>query len=170
MSPEELFNQILVYPLVYLVGLVVVIILGYPIKWLLDHVSDEIDTKLPYGAKEMRDLEDWKKKIESTERGGLWLGYLERTISYLTFLLEAYTLLIAWLAFKVASKWEVWSNINKVPDDPESEEYDFNIWERRMWATRILQRFNIGTLSNILAGLIGVLITNLIIHFYQSFI
>ncbi len=168
MSPEELFNQILVYPLAYLVGLAVSILLGFPIGWILEYVSNDIsDKNPPYGRDPKTfDAKDWQKKVKPPERGGVVLGYFERTLYYFLFLLKAYFVIIAWLAFKVASKWEVWQNITQVPSEiKHGENYDFTIWDRRAWSSIVLQRFNIGTLANILAGLIGVFVTYLILNY-----
>jgi ABC-type multidrug transport system permease subunit len=64
----------------------------------------------------------------------------------------------AWLAFKVAAKWESWTNIVKFNEKLENKD-DFEYLKlRNNLATSVLQRFLIGTILNILIAFIGIVI------------
>ncbi len=61
----------------------------------------------------------------------------------------------AWLAFKVASKWNAWTNITAVPKQVEGmADLDFAIGRRR-WASHVLTTFLVGTACNICVGMLG---------------
>jgi len=104
---------------------------------------------------------DPSKKLKG---GGFYLGLLERVFFYFAFLMWAPELIIGWLVFKVGSKWEVWQNIVKVPPTA-NEEPIVGLISRRMWGSRILQGFLVGTMGNIIAGLLGVFSTLVLIKF-----
>jgi len=79
-----------------------------------------------------------------------WLGWLELVAFYMAIWHGdgAEWLVAGWLGFKVAAKWETWSNIIKVPGEGD-------VQDRMHWGTWILQRFLIGTIANIVAALIA---------------
>ena len=83
--------------------------------------------------------------------GGPWLGFLERSLFYGALWSGAGTLIAAWLAFKLASKWEVWKNVIRVPNDQEAP----NEWfaATHTFGSWILQRFWIGTLLNLVLAM-----------------
>jgi hypothetical protein len=87
--------------------------------------------------------------------GGQWIGIFERYFCFVAFWAGTSTLVAGWLAFKVASKWEVWKNINQVPAELTGvTDVDwFGI--RAVYGSWILTRFWIGTLGNVSAGVIG---------------
>ena len=60
---------------------------------------------------------------------------------------------IGWLAFKVASKWQVWSTVVKVPDSIKGVGEPELLTARRKWGANLLMRFWIGTLGNLLVGI-----------------
>ncbi|MCI0451602.1 MAG: hypothetical protein L0Z51_04310 [Candidatus Latescibacteria bacterium] len=92
------------------------------------------------------------------EHAGKWLGGLERLVALASAWTGAYELLAGWLAFKVASKWEVWSNVLKVPDSlPDVPPLEY-LKARRIWGSLMLMRFLIGTLSNVLLGFVAAYI------------
>ncbi len=87
------------------------------------------------------------------EVGGKWLGALERLVSATAAWANEYTLLAGWLAFKVASKWEVWSNVLRVPQSlRDTPDLDY-LRVRRIWGSRMMMRFLLGTLSNVMLGI-----------------
>ena len=87
-----------------------------------------------------------------TEAQGKWLGMLERTISAVAGWTHAYELAAGWLAFKVASKWEVWSNVLRLPESFPGVEPLPWLRARRQWGANLLMRFLTGTISNVLLG------------------
>jgi hypothetical protein len=111
-----------------------------------------------------------KTQWEAVVRGGggaraaSWLGAFECLLAYVAMILfekEAATLIGGWLAFKVASKWESWSNVGKVPEtlgDLNVSQLDF-LRARRQWGTMVYTRFLVGTLLNVVMGVLtGVIV------------
>lgn len=86
------------------------------------------------------------------EAQGHWLGMLERSISAVAGWTQTYELAAGWLAFKVASKWEVWSNVMKLPDAFPGIEPIPYLKARRLLSSNLLMRFLIGSASNVLLG------------------
>jgi len=120
----------------------------------------DIDERPPTGIKPMA----WRAVITKPREGGKWLGRLERIMFFCAFLIDQPLLIGGWLAFKVASKWEVWNNIVKVPDNIEKvNQIDF-LRARRQWGSGLYQGFLIGTCANIIAGLIGSTISRFIFN------
>ncbi|MDH3280932.1 MAG: hypothetical protein OEQ18_07360 [Gammaproteobacteria bacterium] len=99
---------------------------------------------------------DWNS-LTARPGSGDWLGFLERLLSFATFAVAEYVILGGWLAFKLAAKWEAWKNIGQVA--PSVESIPTLIWyqARSAHSSWLLSRFLIGTLANILIGLVGVL-------------
>ena len=63
--------------------------------------------------------------------------------------------LLVGLAFKVASKWNAWTNIIAVPKElPGLDPLEY-LAARRKWGSRVLVTFLVGTLANVLAGYFG---------------
>jgi hypothetical protein len=87
-------------------GLIVAFLLGLVVRPILEYTTGQ--------------------DIVGRGAGGKWLGLLERFFSFAIFWLEAYGSLAAWLTFKVASKWEAWSNVVRVPSDlPDVDKIDY---------------------------------------------
>jgi hypothetical protein len=82
-------------------------LLGLPVKRFLKRKIKEPTS--PEG------LEKDCGKIIQRSPGGTWIGFFERIISLVSFWSGQHNILGAWLAFKVAAKWEVWKNIVQVP-------------------------------------------------------
>jgi hypothetical protein len=153
---EQTIDQILAHPLSFSFSLLLIVLALFPIEAILNSVRDRIQVPRPRGLR-ASDNETWDKLAETPgPRGGRWIGILERLFLFIALLLELPELVIAWLGFKVASKWEVWANLYKVPEvirglDP----LDFFLARTRMGA-RVFQRFLIGTLSNVATAAIGL--------------
>ena len=106
------------------------------------------------GPRSARDAMRWLTHAMRSD-GAEWLGRLERLLSFGIFWLGAYEVLIAWLGFKVASKWEVWSNVVQVPSDlPDVDKTDY-FRARSQLGSWLFTRFALGTLLNVLIGLVG---------------
>lgn len=60
----------------------------------------------------------WNRLTKDADvvKGGWWLGHFERLLFFGAVWPESYEIIAGWLAFKVASKWEVWSSIISVPE------------------------------------------------------
>ena len=111
----------------------------------------------------------WECIIESVDEAaeggygaaGEFLGALERILYFIAFWHGAYVLIAAWLGFKVATKWQSWSNllsnidVPELPDFPHIEAVN-RLRARRYLGWRLSQRFLIGTILNILICFLGV--------------
>ncbi len=87
---------------------------------------------------------------------GAWIGALERLVALLAAWQGQYELIAGWLAFKVAAKWESWSNTLSLPDtfaDLKPEQY---LLARRTWGSVMFGRFVVATAANILLGFVAM--------------
>jgi hypothetical protein len=133
-----------------IVGLVVLYLVGTAARPLLDRVKRSY--VLPPPADSLK--EKWSSLTQG-DRAGAALGHLERLTFFVAFWFDAPAVVAAWLAFKVASKWNVWSNVISVPKTiPGIDELDYFI-ARRKWGSQVLMTFLIGTLFNVLAGFVA---------------
>ncbi|MFH1800653.1 MAG: hypothetical protein ABH891_07430 [Candidatus Omnitrophota bacterium] len=80
------------------------------------------------------------------------LGLLEVVFFFIAFAVHAPKLILVWLAFKLASKWQAGSAIVKTPEHIEGLETMYYWGARNRVAAYTLQRWLIGTLANIVAG------------------
>jgi hypothetical protein len=133
--------------------------LGLFVKLIITSVSKSIDKTISEDRGE-EIYQDWDKLVDPKDSGGVWLGNLERTLFYILFLIGKPEGIAFWLTIKVASKWEIWQNIVNVPDDDiKDDDYEWlDLVTRRKWGSRVLQRFLIGTLVNVLIGFVGALL------------
>ncbi|HJU43660.1 MAG TPA: hypothetical protein VJ691_12620 [Vicinamibacterales bacterium] len=104
------------------------------------------------------DSDKWNAAISGTPGLGSLMGYLESCLTFLAVLFlpteQAGYVVAAWLAFKLASKWETWSNIVKIPEQLNGsavDQIDY-LRARRHWGELLYTRFTAGTLLNLLAG------------------
>ena len=102
--------------------------------------------------------EVWELAMRRGE-GGPYLGSVEALIFFLAIWVEGWILLASWLAFKVASKWQSWSQLAYLPKPPASFD-DQGMIEyallRHTWTARRYVTFLVGTGGNILVGAFGV--------------
>ncbi|MEW8185663.1 MAG: hypothetical protein AB2794_11685 [Candidatus Thiodiazotropha endolucinida] len=162
-----------------LIGIIIGIFACYIIwpilKWWLNQVTTSSELPPPDGIEE----KDWLKLIspsrlksgsEDTEINSWlqeikrlpnsapeWLGILERILSFTAFFLNAPLIIVGWLAFKVASKWQVWANVVQVPKASDGAIDKSSITfliARHRWGSFILMRFLIGTVTNVLLGIV----------------
>ena len=87
-------------------GTLVVIVLEWPIDYLMEKVHKGVELPKVAGMSQSQ----WKILNERIP-GGKRIGRLERAFFFVAFSIGAPELVAVWLAFKVASKWETWSNI-----------------------------------------------------------
>lgn len=130
------------------VAIVVTIILGLGVRPFLECATRETRPDAPDGV----DPVLWNHIVHRASAGG-WLGFFERLISLAAFWMEAYVIIAGWLAFKVASKWEIWRNVIQVPSKLDEVPDLTYLRARNAWGSWIFTRFLIGTLMNVLIGL-----------------
>jgi hypothetical protein len=136
-----------------IVGLLITVALGLLVPHVLAYAGKSISLDPPSGASDEQKRE-WKKLMKGNESGAV-LGFLERLIFFAAFFAQAHIAVAAWLAFKVASKWNAWENVIAIPDKLEGIENLSFLVARRNWGSHVLMTFLIGTACNILAGLLG---------------
>lgn len=145
-------------PLAYLVqilaGLLVTFLLGLMVKPLLTHATKSMSLPPPSSAL----ASEWARVVSGNE-GGSVLGFLERFLFFCAFLANADVVVAGWLAFKVASKWNAWTNVVSVPKDILGVDPIGFLIARRSWASHLLMTFLVGTLANVIAGFLGVVVT-----------
>lgn len=122
-----------------------------PIGVLMSYVGTAIE--FPRKPKKMTPKQ--YKELKGPIPGGAAMGFFERLYFFVVLAAGAPVLVGVWLAFKVASKWDAWSNIYRLPD--KIEEADGLEWFliRRSFGAKVYQRFAIGTAVNFLAAAIG---------------
>jgi len=131
-------------------GLLALAIFGQGAKPLLQHVKKSYSLQPP--SEPLR--EKWAALTQGDNAGAL-LGHLERIALFVAFWFDASAIVAAWLAFKVASKWNAWSNVISVPKAiPGIDELDYLI-ARRRWGSQVLMSFLIGTLFNVLVAFVA---------------
>jgi len=148
----------------YLIGAIYLFLLGFLVGPFLNYIAPWKKAIPP----EKMNVEDWNNiVIGSKSHSGFWIGRLEAItffISFATSEINSILIVGGWLAFKVASKWETWSNVNMVPKSlPDIKEIEF-FKARRAWGNTLYERFIIGTLINILMGFSAVLFAKWIIR------
>ena len=90
-------------------------------------------------------------------------GILDRLIFFAAILLESPEAVAAWLAFKVASKWEVWGNLIQVPQRLEGVQDIDYLAARHSWGSFLLTRFIVGTAVNLLLAFTAVAVVRVVI-------
>lgn len=129
--------------------LILALLGGIVVSWIFSASRLKLDTT-PEGVPD----ELWNVlRTSGAETQGKWLGVLERLISAVAGWTQSYELIAGWLAFKVASKWEVWSNVLRLPDSFPGVEPISYLKARRLWSSNLLMRFLIGSISNVLLGI-----------------
>ncbi len=136
-------------------GYVLIVLLDSPIANLIKIYSDKITIPLPKGL----DAKKWNSLTgyDAAEGGGgaKFIGKLERLLFYIAILIHAPELIAAWIAFKLASKWETWNNMIKVPEKLTGVDQLEYLLARRRWGTKTYQRFLIGTILDFFAAIAG---------------
>lgn len=136
-----------------IVGLLAVFFLGFSVRPLVECVQKTIPLPPPNGVTE----DKWKELTGGNEAGKI-LGNLERILFFGALWIDTPSVIAAWLAFKVASKWDAWKNVISVPQSlPEINDLEYLI-ARCCWGSQQLSTFLVGTLTNIIIGLLGLAI------------
>jgi hypothetical protein len=132
------------------IGLGALTLLGRTVSALVDYGAQE-----PPSRPRLLPQQIWGDHT-SSDGSGSFFGFLERTLFFIAFWTDGVTLAAAWLAFKLASKWEAWKNIIRVPEKIEDGNASEWFEATHTFGSWILQRFWVGTLLNILFALAAV--------------
>jgi hypothetical protein len=87
------------------------------------------------------------------ERSGAWLGQIERIIALISAWTGMFELLGGWFAFKVASKWETYAHLLRLPDNLDGLDDLSYLRARRAWGSRMMMRFLVGSATNAILGI-----------------
>jgi hypothetical protein len=139
-----------------LIGLALVWLARFLVSPLVQSVKEGIP--LPPPSAEAS--ETWKDLVTDpkSDKSGAVLGDLERILFFIAFWLSSLEIVVAWLAFKVAAKWEAWSTTGALPDSlPGADPLPYLV-ARRRWSSQRLMSFLVGTLANVLVSFACVLI------------
>ena len=140
------------------IGLLVTLLLGFTVGPLIKRSTKRI-AELAELPPEGVTKEKWTAATGMPdEKPGEWLGWFERVLSFVAFGLEQFVIIVGWLAFKVASKWQVWHSVIRVPDSLLNVPPLSYLEATRAVGSWMMMRFLVGTISNVLAGFIGVFI------------
>lgn len=148
-----------IQPIPFIMGLTATQAFGSLLPILLKYTERKIHIELPDGISEKQ----WKD-IWEVPKGGDIVGHLERILYFIALLFDP-LYIGGLLTFKIAAKWEAWKNIVQVPQQrPEGfpSELNYFIFRRKL-GSKLLNRFLVGTFSNILFAVVGY-------GFYQWFL
>jgi hypothetical protein len=137
-----------------IIGLVTTFVFGFAVGPLVRTVRDSMP--LPPPSDELQ--KKWQELTTDPkcDKSGAYLGHVER-ILFFAGIWSGFGMVVAgWLAFKVASKWEVWRNLIAVPSTLKDVDEFHYLVARRRWGSQRLMTFLIGTGANILIAFAGV--------------
>jgi hypothetical protein len=146
-------------------GLAVTMGGGIGVWTLLKHFRRK--TRIPRISKTFRNAliqARWIRLVRHPDRSGIWVGHMERFVFFCSLLLLRHGgagVVAAWLAFKVAAKWEAWNHMAFVPDEIRRVPPLLLARARRIWAAQGYATFVIGTWTNFLLAALGVAIAKL---------
>lgn len=150
-----------------LVGLLLVLVIfflwaGGPVRHLIKAATDGIpDRKSPTDT----DQKIWDDLISlpHSKEAGKWIGALERSLFILAIWFSEPVIILGWLAFKAASKWDAWQNITQVSTNLDGVDNNVRFLEwRRRWSSHVFMRSAIGTVLNLFAAGLAVALGRLI--------
>ena len=140
-----------------------------PSNWIVPPILKLADDAEEIPAPDGIDPGKWKEALTvPNKRAGGMLGFLERLVTLIALSMNAPTVIAAWLAFKVATKWEVWSNVIQVPTKLNDATDISYLSARRKWGSSVFMRFLLGTLSNIILGMVAFGLTWVILRSWSA--
>ncbi len=131
------------------------------VNWLMKKIEKVKNFHPPSNI----DPKIWEEAFEYTIKTNQILGIFEALFSYISFACGKPELIAGWLTFKLASKWQTWTAIMRIPERIENINDVEYIGAKNKIASYTLHRWLIGTLGNLLAGAIGVGVGLKIPHF-----
>lgn len=142
-----------------IVAVLLTVFFGLFVKQFLERVTRDLELPPPKKV----NAEDWKKvyKPGKDQLATEWMGVLERFVFLAGFWLGKPAIIAGWLAFKVATKWEIWKNIIQVPATLGEDKLSY-LQSRSAWGSLVFIRILIGTLSNLLIALVATYIGKLV--------
>lgn len=146
-----------------LIALVLVLPFDRPFGRKLNEITKAVEPRAPAKV----DDEAWKGVIWTGKKedyvGGRWIGRFEVFMFLAALSFDKQIIIGAWLAFKVATKWEVWRNVVRVPETLKCSEEISWLQSRTAWGTWLLNRFLLGTIGNLAIAFVAFIAANSII-------
>lgn len=144
-------------------GLATTLILGLFVPRILKIIRDKMEVPRIPGDEVVQTW--WKKATEHPPVSGSWVGWTERIVLFYAVLLRSEEAVGIWVAFKLASKWEAWSNIGRLPDQLRgnstvAEKLEYAA-ARRVWTAQNYCTFVVGTSLNFLCAFLGGYVSDL---------
>jgi hypothetical protein len=121
--------------------------------WLTKILLDSKDLRLEGARGDVPDALWIALQPAGIAKGGALLGHVERTLALISAWTGQYEILGGWFAFKVASKWETYSNLLKLPEKVEGIDELTYLRARRAWGSRMMVRFLVGSGANAIFGI-----------------
>lgn len=146
-------------PISFIIGLIATEAFGSLLPIFLNCTERKIHIESPVSISNKQ----WKDLWDVPEGGDI-VGHLERILYFIALLFDP-LYIGGLLTFKIAAKWEAWKNVVQVPQQkPEGfpSELSYFIFRRKL-GSKLLNRFLVGTFSNILFAVAGY-------GFYQWFL
>jgi hypothetical protein len=160
--PSRTLHKHLLEAGVFSLGLLAAQLLGLRTRTLLEEVPSKPNAPDGISPEELNKALLIGEEDEKTAR---IIGWMERALFFFSIYFEAYLLAGGWLTLKVASKWAIWQNIVKMPDNfpynPDDAKADVlkALRVKNQWGGRLLNRFMLGTFYNLMCGLCGALVS-----------
>lgn len=144
------------------VGLLLTLALVWWTRGLLDFFLPE-DVVGDDSPSEIAAFFESVSKAEGAVLGGVrLLGILESVFFYWSFWIGEPQWVGGWLALKVATKWQVWQQVIRLPEKSANVE-DLQITKfRAVWGTILYNRFLLGTIYNIVVAIVAASIGHLL--------
>lgn len=140
--------------ILFILGMIITVLLGFKVRSLLDYFTKYLVSSPPKKFAE----KDWEDLIGQGDKrsAGNWIGLFERILFLIGLQLNLSGLIFAWMAFKVAAKWNAWNTIIKLDEElPKINEIEY-LKARRNWGTYAYQREALGTIMNLLIALLAM--------------
>jgi hypothetical protein len=162
---ESSASQIVKSPVAFLIALLAILLFEVPLSAILRRINTSAELPAPRGVRDRV----WRDLISSPgQAGAAWLGRIERLLFFGSLVLGTPELIVAWLVFKVGSKWQVWQHVIRAPDRLGRAKADDYFVSRNAWGALVFTRFLVGTGANILAAILGLALFQLLASLWSK--
>ena len=135
------------------VGGAIALLLALASGWLTKALLDSKGIHLEGARGDVPDALWSALQPAGIEKSGALLGHIERILALISAWTGQYEILGGWFAFKVASKWETYANLLRLPEKVEGIDELTYLRARRAWGSRMMMRFLVGSGANAIWGI-----------------
>jgi hypothetical protein len=138
-------------------GLTITTVGGWIVVW---RILAAIRNRMPIPAisKVQDTQEKWQLLVAHPEESGKWVGVVERFVFFFGIIGATWQLIGVWLVFKLAAKWEAWSNMARIPERFDNVNHLDLALSRRVWAAQGYCTLVVGTALNFALAWLGVIV------------